>query len=323
MRRLWGCCAALMMLMPLGSCAIAQSKDGDDVSKPAISLTAAGQVMSHYNRVRDRVDTEIDLAALGDIEGNGLLAIDQGLLYLRRELGVGATPMRLGSTPDVFVGGFDRYPLWFVAVAKLSKQDEQVAAVFVRATSTSPWLMTEAPRLAGSTELPSLASDDEGEVVRYDDTSSRWSDGEPTGLRATPQELVDSYATVLQQPGSPERADFVEDSFLSQMWELSAAQPSRDVSFDQTWVARPVRHVLRLADGGALVFATLTRTDEYQVEGGKSLDFEGLEAAAYFPLPIEDRATLTYKHQVLLLVPAKGKPFVIGQHGGLIDATGS
>lgn len=322
MRRLGGCCAAVMLLVPLGSCAMVQSKDGD-LSKPAVSLTAAGQVVSHYNRVRDRVDTKIDLAALGDIEGGDLLEIDRGLLYLRRELGVGATPMRLGSTPDVFVGGFDKYPLWFVVVAKLSKQDEQVAAVFVRATSTSPWLMTEAPRLAGSTELPLLASDDEGEVVRYDDTSSRWSDGEPTGLRATPQELVDSYATVLQQPGSPQRADFVEDSFLSQMWELSAAQPSRDVSFDQTWGARPVKHVLRLSDGGALVFATLTHTDDYQVERGKSLDFGGLEAAAYFPLPIEDRATLTYKHQVLLLVPAKGKPFVIGQHAGLIDATGS
>lgn len=312
-----------MLLAPVAGCAVAKSKDGDDLSKPATSLTSAGQVVSDYNRVRDQVDIEVDKTALADIEGGDLLEIDQGLLYLRRELALSAAPVRLSSSPDVFVGRFDRYPLWFVVVAKLSKQDEQVAAVFVRATSTSPWLMTEAPRLAGSTAFPSLASDVEGAAVTYDDTSPQWSDGEPTSLRGTPQELVDSYATILQQPDSPVRDDFVEDSFLSRMWELSAAQPTRDVTFNQTWRARPVRHALRLSDGGALVFATLTRTDEYQVQRGKSLDFEGLEAAAYFSSPIDDKATLTYKHQVLLLVPGEGEPFVIGQHGGLIDATGS
>ncbi len=323
MRRPWRWCAAVLLPAALAGCAVAQSKDQRDLSKPATSLAAAGQVVSHYNLVRDQVDTEIDSSALAAIEGGELLKIDQGLLYLRRELELSATPVRLGRTRDVLVGRFDRYPLWFVTVNQLSKQDEQVAAVFVRATSTSPWLMTEAPRLAGSTALPQLATDVEGAVVTYDDIGSQWSDGEPTRLGTSPQRLADRYALLLQQPKPPVREGFAVDSFLAQMWKLSAAQRSPGVIFSQTWLAQPVRHALRLSGGGALVFATLTRTDEYRVQRGKSLDFEGLEAAAYFSSPIEDEATLTYKHQVLFLVPGEGRSFVIGQHGGLVDATGS
>lgn len=311
-----------MLLAPLTGCGFAQSKDQDDRSKPATSLIAAGQVVSHYNRVREQAGSQLDPSTLADIETGALLDIDQGLLFLSRELGVSAAPVRLSSTLDVVVGRFDTYPLWFVAVTTLAKQDERVAAVFVRATSTSQWLMTEAPRLAGSTAFPTLASDDVGAAVTYDETGSQWSDGEPSGLRATPQELVDNYASLLQQPDSPIRDDFVEDSFLSRMWELNA-QPGRGFTFTQSWRAQPVRHAVRLSDGGALVFATLTRTDRYRVQPGRSLDFEGLEAAAYLTSPIDDKATLTYKHQVLLLVPGEGKPLVIGQHGGLIDATGS
>lgn len=323
MTRLRCCCAAVALLASVAGCGIVLSKDLEGLSKPATTLTGAGHVVSDYNRVREQVDIEVAPSALVDIEGGALLEIDQGLLFLRRELALTASPVRLSAPRDVLVGRFDRYPLWFVAVTSLSKQDEQVIAVFVRSTSTSAWLMTEAPRLAGSTALPSVATDEDGAVVRYDDARARWSDGESTGLAVAPQKLVDRYASVLQKPDSRYRDDFVADSFISQMRTTTAAQPRDDASFSQSWRAQRVKHVLRLSDGGALVFATLSRTDRYRVERGRYLDFTGLEAGAYLSSPVKNEATLTYQHQVLMVVPGQGKPLVIGQYGGLIDATGS
>ncbi len=315
--------ATLALLTAVAGCAVPQSKERDDLAKPATTLAAAEQVLIRYNLVREQVDRAADPSALRDIEGGHLLEIDQGLLFLRRELGLSAAPLRLDTSGDILAGSFDQYPLWFAAFTRLVGEKERVAAVFTRATSTSRWSMTEAPRLAGSTTVPGVATDSEGLAVTYDVAGAQWSDGEPTGLRATPQQLVDRYARLLQQPRSRWRDDFVKDSFLVQMRELRAEQPSVDVQFSQTWKAEQVEHVVKLSDGGALVFATLVRTDRYQVQPGHSIDFTGLEASAYFSDPLKSEATLRYTHQVLLMVPGRGRPLVIGQHGGLVDATGS
>ena len=95
------------------------------------------------------------------------------------------------------------------------------------------------------------------------------------------------------------------------------------VGFEQSWQAAEVSHVVQLEDGGSLVFADLVRTETYDLEEGKSLRFDGSEASRFFSEPIHDSATLTYYHQVLLLVPPEEKPRAIGQYGALVSATGS
>ena len=117
-------------------------------------------------------------------------------------------------------------------------------------------------------------------------------------------------------------SDFVEDSFRTQMRAYADSQPE-GVGFEQTWEAAEVSHVVDLADGGSLVFADLVRTESYQLEPGKSLRFDGSEAERFFAEPIHDSATLTYYHQVLLLVPAEDQSLAIGQYGALVSATGS
>ncbi|MBA2697194.1 MAG: hypothetical protein H0U61_00270 [Nocardioidaceae bacterium] len=314
--------SCLVASILLAGCGLASSKDNLDLSKRATTLAAADSVIDRYNRIRSQADAAVDAGLLVDVEGGPLLAVDRGAFYLRQRLAVSTKPVHFGHTRLLVAANFDAYPLWFATVTKTAGTDELVAAVFVRRRSTSPWLLTEAPRLAGSTDVGAVAQQADGSAVTLASETGQWSDGR-TPARGFPQRLVDDYAATLTDPDGPEAAAFVKDSFISQMRTLAEAQPVENVTFAQHWSAMPVRHAIRLSDGGALVFATLERTDRYTVKRRRSLSFAGLQAAAYFPTPVTRSATLNYRHQVLMLVPAEGKPLVIGQYGGLVSARGS
>ncbi len=314
---------AVALVVLLAGCALPHRKDTADLTRRAVSLASVSQVVMHHNLVRQQVDEDLDASALADIETGALLDIDAGRIYLQRRLDLSGAPVRLGATQQLLTGSFDSYPLWFAVISTLPEEGQQVAAVFARESSTSPWLATEAPRLAATTEIPQVSTDESGSAVVYDEASGGWSDGRELDVRSGLQRLATQYAEVLEDPEGRHSDAFVDDSFREQMAGLSAAQPSGDVTFSQTWRAQRVQHAFRLADGGTLVFVTLTRTDRYQLARGRSLDFTGLEAGAYFRRPIDESARLTYHHQLVLLAPAEGLTFAIGQYGGLVKATGT
>lgn len=322
MRRTVHLLSCLVLSAALAGCGGVNAKGDLDPAKRATTLAAADSVLSRYNQIRSQADASGDAAPLTDIEAGPLLAIDRGAFFLRQRLPVTTQPFRFTRTQVTVAGQFDSYPLWFATLSKAAGTDQKVAAVFARPTSTSPWLLIEAPRLARTTEIGPVAQREDGSAVILAAKGAEWSDGR-TVQRGFPQQLVDDYAATLADPAGPRAPRFVQDSFISQMRTLAEAQPATGVTFEQQWSAMPVRHAVRLSDGGALVFATLVRTDRYTVQGEHSLNFAGLEAAAYFPTPVTRSATLDYRHQVLMLVPADGKPLVIGQYGGLVSASGS
>ncbi len=322
MRRAAHLLSCLVLSAALGGCGWVNSKGDQDHAKRATTMAGADSVLIRYNRVRARAEASVDPAPLADIEAGPLLAIDRGAFFLRQRLPVRTKSFRFTRTQLVVAGRFDSYPLWFAMLTEAAGTDQKVAAVFTRPTSTSPWRLIEAPRLARSTQIGPVAQRDDGSAVILAADGGEWSDGR-TVQRGFPQQLVDDYAATLADPDGPTAGRFVQDSFISQMRTLAEAQPVSGVIFEQEWSALPVHHVVRLRDEGVLVFATLVRTDRYTLEGKRSLDFAGLEAAAYFSFPVTGSATLNYRHQVLMLVPAEGKPLVIGQYGGLISASGS
>lgn len=322
MRRTAHLVSWLVLMAVLAGCGWVNEKGVPDPAKRATTLAAADSVLSRYNRIRSQADASVDAAPFANIEIGPILDIDRGAVYLRRRLSVPTEPFRFTRPQLVVAGRFDSYPLWFATFTEAAGTDQKVAAVFTRPTSTSPWLLSEAPRLARSTQVGPVAQGDDGSDVILAADGAEWSDGRPVE-GGSPQRLVDDYAATLGDPDGPTSARFVQDSFISQMRTLAEAQPVAGVTFEQQWSAKQVRYAVRLSDGGALVFATLVRTDRYTVQGKRSLDFSGREAGAYFPTPVTRSATLNYRHQVLMLVPADGKPLVIGQYGGLVSASGS
>ena len=315
--------AAATVTLLLAGCGVPHHRSVEDVSKPGATLTEADAALGSYVSLRNAAEQELDAAALADIEQGTMLDIDQSAFAIRGVLGIDGRPLDVGDTPTVWASRFDEYPLWFVALVTLPQEEQQAAYVFRRATSTSPWRVAAAPRLADSTKVPRVAEADDGTVARYvDGDPPRWSDGAAVDLDSSPQDIADAYADVLTDDGSPHADEFVEDSFIAQMRQIRKAQPRKGVTFDQQWKADPVDYVLRLADGGALMVVDLHRLDEFRVKQGKALKFGGSEAGAYLPDPITDTAKLRYEHQVLMVVPAEGQPLVIGQYGGLVSAQG-
>lgn len=307
--------AWLVLVVVSAGCTLPRHKDLDAVTKKAATLTEASNVISRFNRLRDAADSSGAVRGLAQIEGGSLLQLDAAAVFARQQLGVLTSSTRLDATSTIVSGSFERYPFWFLAVGDAYADRQKIAGVFVRESSTSPWLLTLAPRLATSTTFPAVGVSDDGAAMLL-------SAAEQRGLPVSPQTLVSRYVRLLADPSAAHFNGFVPDAFLASVRELQQAPPDTNATLTQTWSAQPVEYALRLAGGGALVFAELERTDHYRVLGQHALRWPGSEAATYIAHPVHSAATLTYEHQLLLMMPADSKPMVIGQYGGLVDARG-
>lgn len=314
-------CAMAACLVLTGGCTVPRAKEAAG-GKRAVTEADAAAVVAYISRLHDEAvaGKGNELAA---VESAEVVDIDSTNSVVRARLRLPSDTWSLQAPTHVLAGRFDSYPLWFAAVAPVGQTGEQLVGVFRRAHSTSPWVLTAAPRLAADTQIPAAAQSADGSAVVYDAgiDRNRWSDGEPVEP-VTPDRLARRYASVLESPRSPYADDFVDDSFRTQMRRLAAAQPAGGVVFTQSWRPAPVRYGIRLTDGGALLFATLERVERFRVYGDARLSFAGLEAGAYLRTPIARSATVRYLHQVLLLAPARGRPLVVGQYGGLVAARG-
>jgi hypothetical protein len=315
----------LCILLLVTACALPQHKDVSDDSKEAVTWAEASNVISQLNRQARAASATYSLPALRDVERGSLFDIDAARLVAARRLGgaagagVGAgkdiAVTRLGGNVTLLAGSFRRYPLWFVAVTDTYGGTGRTAGVFVKSSSTDVWRLAAAPRLSAGTRLPALATSSDGSPVVV-----------PPALRipglATPQRLVDRYTRVLAHPGGTAAAGFGSDPLVSAIRESLQPHVSGKVTVSRTWSAAPVRYVLRLSDGGALVFATVLRTDTYRPSSGSVLSWQRSPAAAYLQHPVHRRAVLTYAHQVLLWQPFEGDAHLIGDYGGLVAAAG-
>jgi hypothetical protein len=312
--------AALTLVV--AACAVPQRKDTSIVSKPAATEVSARTVVARYNAVRARADERLDGTLLPEVEGGELLDIDQGAYFVsvRVDKPAGYAEVRLAPPAQVISPRFEAYPMWFVVVARDERGGNNRVAVFERADSVSPWVMTMAPETTPGTGLPAPVVDSSGAAVtvRSDDA---------TGTGVTPTGALRRYAAALT-PGTGAAEDFfAPDAFLTQTKEFQQTQESLPfAAFRQTWEAQPPRFALRVSGGGVLVFGTVTRTDAYSVQTNSYIDWDdNADTAAYLPGRVYRSAVLDYSHQLLLYVPpaGQGKARLIGQYGGVVDGQGS
>jgi hypothetical protein len=308
-----GCAFALAVAAGCG--VVPHDRSATILDKRAATGPQAASVVAQYAVVRAESAKKADVGHLADVESGTLLAIESTTYYVDRSLGVTPGAAAVGAPTAVWSGSFARYPLWFAAVAPAQGEKTQVAMVFTRRSSTDPWRAVMAPRLAADTDLPDVGIDDDGAAVAL-------TRDEAAALSAPVTSLARHYADVLEDPRSPYADDFVPDSFITEMRQLVQAQPSEHIVFRQTWSADPVKYAFRLDDGGVLMFVDLHRDDYYTIQGKHALGFAGSQAAAFLPEPVHRHARLSYEHEVLLLAPGDGKPYAIGQFGGLVRASG-
>jgi hypothetical protein len=306
---------AVALIGVTGCAVVPHDRALDEPIKRAATSAQAASVVARYTLIRAQSAKTADVGHLADTEAGSLLRIEGTSYYTSRMLGVTPGAAGLSGQKAVWSGAFTQYPLWFATVAAAPGEQTQVALVFARRTSVDPWRAVMAPRLAADTELPEVRTDANGAAVTLEG-------GDSAGLITAPTTLARRYADVLEDPSSRFAGQFEQDSFITQMRQLAQAQPRDHIVFRQNWQAEPVRYAFGLADGGAVLFVDLRRVDSYRIKGKHALGFAGSQASAFLPEPVHHRAKLVYEHEVLLLVPPGGKPLAIGQHGGLVGASG-
>jgi hypothetical protein len=314
--------AVVAVALLAAACGVPQRRDTSVVSKVAATPTVAAAVIDHYNQVRAQADELLDGSVLPRIEGGDLLDIDQGIYFVSVRVArpAGFAAVRLTPPEQVLSPRFDAYPLWFAVLAGDEKGGNKRVAVFERADSVSPWLMTMAPETTADAALPAVVEDDTGAAVTVGPQ-----DGTGTGL--SPTAALQRYAGALAPGDSADDDLFADDAFLSQTRSFQQTQDSLPfATFEQSWTAQPPRFALRVEGGGALVFGTVDRRDAYTVQPNSYIDWDdNADTAAYLPGRVYQSAVLDYSHQLLLYLPPRGEgqPRLIGQYGGVVDGQGS
>lgn len=312
-----------VLLVPLVACGLPSRKDPAPPAKVAATRAEAAAIFDRYAEVRATAYELLNPAPLATIEAESVLQIDAGAISVHRLLGERAPKDAVSSTnvtvQDVFSPSFGAYPLWFLAVVRDDDRDLTRLQVYERPAAAMQWALVTSPETTSEQVIPELAFDADGalETLPADATS---------GLVAAPEEVAATYATALQEPDSPEADAVAADGFVEQVRRANRDLAGiKGVTYEQAWKPKPVKYVVRTADGGALVFATLARNEQYRIKDGAYVDWpDGSAQKAFLGGKLYARGELRYLHEVLLYVPAAGdgKPRAIGQYGGIVDGDG-
>lgn len=313
-RRLW---LLVVVAVLLTSCALPRERSSTDVTTVPVDREQVERILERYASVRATAGRLLDAKPLSTVESGAVLAIDTGSFEVaqRLEQAAGEEGQPEGELVQVATPRFGTYPLWFVVEVRDAADEVNRIQVFERASAVDPWLLVASPQTVLSTELP--------ELRRRDGVALRVPVDSDTGMSLSPQGAADAYAATLADPDGDAAATVEQDDFLEQMRAAAADNAAlEDITFSQEWAAEDVRHALRTSDGGALVFATLKRTDRYEVGDGVRVQWPaGSPQSALLESGLSSSGSLTYLHQVLILVPGgQAKPRVIGQFGGVTEA---
>ena len=312
-----GLALCLLTALVLAACTVPQKRASTDVSTVPVTRDQVERILERYASVRATAGRLLDAKPLSTVEAEGVLAIDTGSFEVaqRLEQAAGESAGPVGEVVQVATPRFARYPLWFMVETRDPSDEVNRVQVFERSSAVDPWLLVASPETVLSTELP--------ELRRRDGVALRVPPDSDTGMSTSPQAAADAYAATLADADAEEAGTIEQDDFVEQMRAAARTNAAlEDVTFSQEWSAQEVSHVLRTSDGGALVFATLERVDRYEVGDGKRVQWPpGSPQSALLEAGLSSVGSLTYLHQVLILVPGgEAKPRVIGQFGGVTEA---
>jgi hypothetical protein len=231
----------------------------------------------------------------------------------------GPDPLTTPTTPKVLAMVKGRsWPRTILATTLDPTTSTQYLHVLVSATPTSRFLLTASVPMLGGASVPSLGSVPEGvQLVTTGD-----------GLVGAPAAILAEYAAALAFP-KPAQTQHIDlsDALSTSLKANAVAQAAAfkklaSVTQAQKVVGTPT--AFRLADGGALVFGQLARTDTITAAAGaKKVTLPAVVATLLKRTSITRSVTVTSLETVVFLVPTTGKATVIGADDQLGSAKGS
>lgn len=303
-------------LLVVSGCSRPHERSELRLDKEAARTAEVDRVFERYQTVRNAAIKLLDPKPLSTVESDAVFDIDAGSFEVSQRLAEKQKQNTAAiDVTKVLTPRFSKYPLWFLAVVRDRTKGVNRIQIFERAAAADPWLLVASPETVAETTLPELRMTGAGVLPVKPDNGK--------GMSMSGQDAASAYAKALMDPASPEAESIVNDSFIRQMRDVTAANAGlKGVTFSQAWNAESVRFELRTADGGALVFVTLLRYDTYKVKPGLTVSWPaGTPQQAFLSSGISGAGTLQYKHQLLLYIPGGDeKPRAIGQYGGVVAA---
>jgi hypothetical protein len=307
---------AVAALVVLSGCGSIPQPRRDVKLEQAANKADVAEILDHYREVRNAAISLLDPKPLSIVESGPMLAIDSGSFAVSQRLSrTQSESERQLQVTSVETPAFSKYPLWFMVTAYDPAARVNLVQVFERTTPVDPWLLVAAPQTIPSTQLPGLRQDGQGHVIPVAANNGK-------GMKMSPQQAALAYAKALGSM-TGKSTGVARDDFIHKMRSaFDQANRLEGVRVTQTWAAERVEQALRTDDGGALVWVTLLRLDNYSVEPGIKVSWpEGSPQQAFLTNGISGSGKLRYYHQVLLQLPGgDGEPRALGQYGGVVGA---
>ncbi|MGL5818882.1 MAG: hypothetical protein ACRCYR_15040 [Phycicoccus sp.] len=240
-----------------------------------------------------------------------------------RAPGVAPPPQLAKAEPPVVVAQSQgrEWPRAVLASALDRETATQYLHVLVSDDPQSPYrVRASVPMFPGAT-LPAIGGPGKGAAL------APLADGE--GLAVAPATAIAQYAAALRHPKpGPASQVSLDDPFANGM-RAAAAENVRSLgalgTYAQTHApALDDAVAFRLAQGGVVAFALLTRTDTVTARpAAKELTLTDEWASAVRKAKVTKSATVTTMEPVVVLVPRNGKASLIGATEVLVSGRGS
>ena len=237
--------------------------------------------------------------------------------------GPAPAPTELAAQPEPTIVAQSQGREWPRAILAATLDDDtntQFLHVMVSETPDQPFHIVSSVPMFGGAELPALGAATTGSPLL--DASAA------DGLAVSPEKAVAAYAAAIAQPkGKPSNAVSADDPFAAGLRTTAAAQAKALGKLGTlTQKHEPLlEHAVtfRLADGGAVTFGLMRRTDAIAVKPtAKELVLPAEYAKVTGTKKVTKSLTLQSLEPVVVVVPTTGKAEVIGARELLVSGKG-
>lgn len=316
-RRLGGVATALLLASAATGCVTVH---GATALVPSATRAAAAKALSHFVRVSNEADTELDPRMTAQAETGALGALDEADITMRHATRPGGDPgnRKLALHDTHFLIPRQRgWPKWFVVDSGENRNDNRYLLVFTHDSATQPWrasyLLQTSPAQA-----PDFATDQHGDALAVPMSGAR--------LAVEPGRLGARYAAYLQHgdQGSAAFADGPSTTGTRTSRRTRFPQGSGVVTQFADEPADPARFgtvALRLTNGAAMVFFTTQfQVKETVANGPIAVHDKGVQAL----LTGTPNTSITDDYLAMQVVtdPVAGKVAFVYQIQNLVDARG-
>ncbi len=321
---------ALVVGLALGGCGFGDAMVGiHDAPTENVTGAAIGQDTAQEIATRVLDDARAASSATGSdaaaaqkaVLSGAALAVARAATATHSVDDGDVAPLTTPDAPKILaVSQGKEWPRAILAATLDEAQSKQYLDVLVSQSATSPYTLAATVPMHGGRSIPALGEFADGAPLVAPDDGS--------GMVASPQDVLAQYAAALTYPKPAKAAAVATDDPFADLLMANAKAQARSLGkLGKLTVTQQVIEgdtiSFRLADGGAVTFGLLKRTDKIVLgKKAKELRLPSTYATLSGKKTVKERLTVVSLEPVVLVVPTSGKANAVGGHEQIVSARG-